>query len=55
MPEKPHISWVVKPPKYPCITGKGLCMLRHTDSKYFDCENKTKDYCKYRVTEEEEN
>ena len=56
MPEKPHISWVVKPPKYSCVNtkiqGKGLCMLRHKPDSRMSCETEYKEYCKYRVSED---
>jgi hypothetical protein len=47
----PKQSWVLDSPKYPCITGKGKCQLRHEENSTMDCAFKNDEWCKYRAIE----
>ncbi len=39
---------LVKYPKYPCIKGEGLCLLRSIDTPKFECAHK-EGACEYRA------
>jgi len=41
---------LVKEPKYPCLQGQGLCLIRRTDEAAFDCGNKAAGYCAFRTS-----
>ena len=42
---------LVKVPRYPCLIGQGLCLLRRMDDSAFDCTNKTVVYCAFRISQ----
>ena len=54
MPEPLEVdkkTGLVKVPRYPCLIGQGLCLLRRMDYPAFYCTNKTVVYCAFRISQ----